>query len=786
MPEGKQIPPFYLIDKVVKDYLRCEGWGGGDDKALFTIGENYYNFDKGKEPRICLQVPSYSRETLTTVVDYLVKIDFLLKLLQQGVIDNFEGKSLFNIFAFDPAHLSKTKKRLLNFQKANSNQVFFEGATVRARDRFLPVFVTEQLSDRVTNEITYKSFNFFDAIVNNGMLRHATEIDLKNSITLILEGGKALPKTTLKTLILSQHSVSSDLQTSIKELKSLNISNVITVRYPYSQRVDSRIYRVLGHQVKRFDLCLRERMFFGDLQSHDLILTQAELNREESFDAKTLLASFQIIDTDHPARIDEIFAELRSLWVTEGFNPYKTPFPTKWLMCINTRRKLEWWVAQYKIDFPSVKGSILSLVTELIGLLYEQNWWSGQENELRGSNVVIPNSNTFPVVVNVLFQYLSDYATSVQFSDDSKIYKFPESLRCYDALNLNFILNCDSQIRKAKIQFFIPDFFLLRVRPFFLVKIWDKMIEARFGGARVFQVTSPSGPDQAERTILLQHIAIQLRRYNKRFANNVVEDDVDQLLSESDAELTDSEVSEIVAERYEAVGDDRDLVITANDNTEFKLKSGSRVLVDEMGRMVTTVAGVMSEGSRFFPVSLLSQHINAAHLANKMSTVPASAIGWTKELHDQQQLVPSLFQHLKARGLSILETTFNHSYTTVKAEEFFLPRRYSDWQLICDFLQIKQVAEAWNSYKCRKDLNQLRKVYVEVIEILFDRGILGVNVDDETIEKISMVMDQINEGHENLNDRHKYARQLVMEITSKIELKTVKAIVKITQSHEHI
>ena len=785
MIEVKQIPSFYYFDKVVKDYLKYRGMVGCDDNVLFTIGEKYHSFIHAQGSRLTLHVPWYSRNAVSTVVEYLVKLDLLYKLVVEKPIQNYEGMALFNIFS-DGSQFPKSRRRLLTFNKSHSNLLFFDGDTTIVRDRFFPVFITSQLQDRSHDEAIHEAFYFFDAIVNNGLLKQASLLDLSKDLALILNAGEITGSEGLKTKILSMAQVKGGFAKALNQLKNLDIFNVIAIRYPYSQSIDSRIFKAMPDKTKRFDLILRERIFFSDVQNHDLILTRGELYRERGFDVKSLLNSYQIINTEHSKRIDEIILELRGLWITEGFNPYKTPFPTKWLLCVNRNRDLEWWTEQYQKDFPGVKGSLLNLVFELIRLLYEYDWWANQQSHLTGSNVVIPNSNLFPAVVNVLFEHLSNIAASVHFSDDQRLQDFPANLVCYDALNVNLVLNCDRQIQKSRIRFIIPDFFHYRMSPFFLLVVWDKITQARFGGARQSYGSLINESNQIERKQLLAQLAVQFSSYKKRFFEKESGDEVVQDGShDNETDLFDSEVSEIISQRYESVEDfDAELTISATDGTDFKLKGSSRILLEEMGRLVTAKACLIIVGSRFFPIGLVSKHVNAIHLADRMSAIPLTALRWTVELSNRRKREPALFQNLKARGLSILEATFKNSYLSDGEDDFFVPRRYSDWQLICDFLQIKSVAEAWNSFKCRRNLNALREVYVEIIEILFDEGEFGINVDDELVERIASIMDRINGGHEDGDDRHKYARSLIIEITRKIELKTVKAIINKKSTYE--
>ncbi|HTF21595.1 MAG TPA: hypothetical protein VK658_26130 [Chryseolinea sp.] len=705
-----------------------------------------------------------------------------------------DGTCLFNIFEFEGNRSpSRVWNRTLPFVERMGSTLFFENVTIAGKSRFVPLFVKEEVK-RSHDIAVQRAFLLFSSIVKAGCLNRNVVISLFEELTLVLTAGSFLDRDWLKMKVIAMGVMmdSSSIGEVIGDIRNASISNVISIRYPYRQTIDSRVFRAISTEGKRFDLILRNRLFFKDVLKHDIILTRAEALGVSEFDIDSLLMSYSISLTEHSEDLALAIQELKEIWSTEGFNPYRTPFPSKWFLFVNPENNVGWWKAEYQIQFPAVKGNVKELVLRIIELLHNLDWWKLQRSAIAGRNVVIPRMRQFPAAAESLYGHLLPIAASVCYSDDPKVLNMePGDFIAFDAINTGFIMNSEPRILQRTIKFVIPDFLYYGIFPYFLLNAWDYWCQARIGGARRYYTEDYETLEDlcnTQRKRLAKLLYKGLNSYRARFRKKVEESDAapGSNLYE-DFEMTESEVVEEVSERSDLDGEERDteFTIVATDGSKFTLRGDTSVLLEAHGHLITTRACLVTEHSRFFPIEQITKYVDVKHLAEKMARMPTEALTWTDRMHKRNSSERDVYLSLKSRGLSILESTFNSNYIALdfggNEDEFFLPRRYSDWEIICDFLEIKRGAEAWNAHKCRSNINLLRDCYIEIIGLLFSENAFGLSIDEAVVESVAKLLDQISAEVEGPEERMHRAVKVIYGISEHIALKQAMTITKSIQ-----
>src|SRR5207237_1369896 len=122
------------------------------------------------------------------------------------------------------------------------------------------------------------------------------------------------------------------------------------------------------------NITLKNRLDFEEIDESGLYLLPIELRNDDNF--LNIFPNYEIIETRQDQVLYENLKELRQEWSSYNFQTYLTPFPGNWFLCINRRENLDFWITQYKKDFPAVKGTILQKIFNLIELIYSINWLS--------------------------------------------------------------------------------------------------------------------------------------------------------------------------------------------------------------------------------------------------------------------------------------------------------------------------------------------------------------------------------------------------------------------------
>lgn len=788
MDAVNQIRPieFLQIHEIVLGALDSRQIKYEPKQILQIVGEWFYKFLNSKEERLSLKVPYFSEDLIGPVVEYLTYLDLLTKLLQSQRPLQFEGTALFDFFRYN--HNDKSSDCYLRFDRSQNSTLFFGEDTIVSQNRLLPVFKYEQLNANFNNAID-DAFHLFTSLASSKIVNRPILIDVQSNLSLWISKSLNFGSSKLLSSSISSVSIKNDdeLGNALDELESRDIKRTIICKYPFHSNIDSRIYSEFKGRSKQFEVTFKTRLYYDEISKDDIVLVVDELGEFRNESIFNYLRSFKVVATSHSAELYLELQDLKSEWRSSNFNRYKNPFPAKWFMCIHQKEELLFWKNQYQLDFPEIKGILLSRVLKIIELLYELNWSEKYLQANKSTVVMISRSNLFREVLDSFKTQLSAKFQTVEYLEEAMPLQagLKNEVIILDSFNTLLLSNIGRSVKEANLNVVTPDFLYYNHQPFVKYHIAKYQYEALINGSRSLFDQSHSQNLKywtEQRAKLLKEIVQELNSYRKNYLQPVIAEprDGDLALEENeDSILLEEEVIDLISERERSLTDVKssaDITVKTDEGNEFILKPNSKVLIEEKGYILNTRASVLKAGMYFLPLSEVSRIVVESKLEEKMASIPKNALSWKQSLYSRHQVQSNLFRSLENQGLSITERTFNNDWLNQKFDsndEFHLPRSFRDWKIVCDYLKIDEVAEAWRFHKCHGDLRSLKRAYSELIVYLNDESNYGFNVDTKVLEKVAEIF-ELNTGiKEDPLERLQIAKSVIIEITKRFDLQKI-------------
>lgn len=784
---------FEKLNEVVLESLKRRNDSLKDIDVLILIGKWYLRFIESSEEQISLKVPHFNENLKQTVIEYLVALDLLIKLYELPPLQSFEGTELFDVFSYTHDQDSYTRRRKeygIPFKKAVNDEYLFGDEIIVSKERFLPVFKKGTVKSH--KDAIYDAFNLFQAIVMHDLINHPVLIDLEKDLSFLLMRAPFFHHTKLLVECISSKDINSDDDRDeiLDEVGKKLIKRSLIYRYPYHKNVDNVISNEISERGKQFEVDLKTRFSYEEIEKYEIYLLPGEEKLIEDAESLISLPSYEIIDTNHCTQIFRDMAELRDLWKTTEFNIYSTPYPAKWLMCIHKGQNLDFWRKQFRKDYPLVNGRILQVVNNLIDLVYELDWMSQSLPKERSAKCFIPGLNIFPKVLDSLEDFLLNrYDNIYEFK-----YPLPE---LKPEINNVIILDPFNKITLSNItrdqclgvKVIVPDFVFFNYQPFMkyiLVKYQFGALLEGFRSRMDIKYYNYSIKWQKVKSDLLNEGKKKLGTYQKKYLSKeefklYSEENYEQIQDLSDLERSEEELFENIQNKERKVKLVKgNIHIITTDSRNFVLAPGSSILMVENGYIIKTLAALLAPGIKFLPISEVTKMIDRSYILDKLATMPRDAMRWKHLLYTEVKRNKSVFSMLSKKGLSVSERTFINDYLdsekTVKDLKFSLPRSRNDWKVVCNYLGISEVDEAWRCHKCKGDLNKLKKAYSEIIQYLSDTANYGVNLDQDVINDVADIFEKATGIIEEEPERSREAKSIINMIIGQLEFMTVKVL----------
>lgn len=736
-------------------------------------------FIRSEEKRLILNLPFYDYKDQLSISYYFYYYYLAYDIVHSEPVKEFNGYALFDIFGLSRYYESPSNLYVLPFLKEEENVLYFGNDTVLQKNNFMPIFNETDLRGLTPSDESMMSdlFILFSEIAKAHIISNPIKINLQGDAYVFVSKTKLLTSNKLIVCIPSEEYNLDDLDELLTNLETRNFGASLFVGFPGKRSINPTLYNEFIQKTKTCEIYFNKRFSYSEIEDYDIMV----LPKEDTLDISTFLTealeSLSIFRTEHAKTIIDGMRELKIKWGEKKFNPYKTPFPSRWMLFVRHEYTIEHWIELYKNDFPEVDGETLQNVISVMKLIYEINWVDKYFVDKIGASILITDSRIFPDVVSGFYRFI-EQKYNVNIIDSKQVDKENE-LILVDSFNL--INLCNVALQGKNIQFVIPDFLYFNHVPQLKNHFISYFTNAILSGLRSkldpsYAANKNIALDLANKEV--RNSKLELKSYYDRFglsdqSNN--SKDNEQLVAET--ELDYDEISSRVRMRESKVKNaSKYLVVTTDDDQRFDLRFNSEVLIKEGGVVIGARALSLTEGLEFLPKSEVTKSIDQNALASRLSAISEQARNWKVNMHSKYQESNDLYNQLKLMGLSVQEGTFVNDYTSTTSAELGLPRSKRDWQIVCEILKIEDFKESWRNHKCKGDYNRLKKAYLEIISILTNSEINGVDVDDDILEQIRQIFLRHTGIADDEFDGLEEAQEIVENISREIKLLKVKKI----------
>jgi hypothetical protein len=756
---------------------------------LRSIGFSYLKFLCSNETEASIKFPFYSDTFLMSALEYLLSLDLLVKILSKPRLETFTETYLFDAFNYVGIDEKPPKDYFIQFSKKQGEALFFGDDILVSQDRFVPLFKFSDVpSSDQTSSIEY-AFSLFSVIARMGLRHGPVLIDLDKDLTLFLSKAITLNGGLLAHSV-SQRAIDANdnLDETLDRLEKLDITNSITIKYPYNTSVDSRILREFP-AIKKFELCLKTRTHYNEIESNELILLKREI---EGLDLKIedSISNFEILDTQHAPALFDALGALKIAWREANLNPYKSPYPAKWFLCVNKSESLDFWKKAFVVDFPLVTGMLLHKVNEIIELIYEIDWTDYLVPDF-DAIAIVPKSNIFPEVFNSFHSRLKSKFRRVFVYIDQLPYKTFENRRVviFDPFNKVLFANLGEIIETARLNVVCPDFLYFSHQPFTKLFLSQYQYDALNKGARTWyeeNVTTYQVKWEKVKNSIVKSSIAELKNYRKKYTTPSIQESpearsiqqFDTSVEESFDEINETEAIEFVERGGIGVVKSSAMIeITNQAGRVYHLKPEEPILLEVNSHVISTTAKNALSGLNFAAISEIDKTIDKSLIANKMAVISNQGLNWKHELYVRSQAHPGLFNTL---GLSISKNTFDKDYLNPVpvsgVQELHLPRAIMDWEIVGDYLGIKDVETVWTFHKCRGNINNLKRAYRSIIDYISANRLYGQHLDPAALEEIAQLFEEHVGVTESESERISIAKSITAQITKQLSLQEIMSV----------
>jgi hypothetical protein len=361
------------IHEVVLEVLNLQG---EHSAFLKVVGKWYYNFLQSPDEKFTLHIPKYEEELIKMAYTYIRLFSLSYRLINRPELTDFENTCLFNVFEYNKrrTHFLNNAKPTIDFVKQEGELLYWSDNVLISKDRFIPVFIKEQIEDYYWDDI-YNTFKLFKIIDNNGLINHPVLINLVEDLCLCLSTGEKITAdefVQFKSINWNPKVFTQDDAIKIEdELLSQDFTHQLSVKYPYHKNIHSYLLDV---GKKRMCLVFNSRFYYQNIVDTDIYLLPKELHENELL-FEDFFSKFKILNTNHGLTLFKALNEFRIAWRAYEFNKFTSPFPKYWFLFINQSIPKDEWFEMFKTDYPDVSvRPIISSVKVLIDLIHDLNW----------------------------------------------------------------------------------------------------------------------------------------------------------------------------------------------------------------------------------------------------------------------------------------------------------------------------------------------------------------------------------------------------------------------------
>lgn len=785
------ITPFSKFHETVLGALASKQVPIANPYSLETVGKWFHAFVQTKEPSLTVRVPSFDEASQTSYIEYIILANLLFKTLNKPRVSQFEGTALFDLFKYLSG--KKNGDLSLPYRTQQKLHVAFGSDTLLSTTRFSPLFRAEQLLAGVHNNAIFDAFHLFSSITKTNLLEWPVLIDLERDLTIFIARAYQLPSQRLLTVTTKTVNFKNDSQLDdyLTAIRGADFTQLIMYKSPYNSTISS-VFRTQLGRARHFEVIFNTRLHYFDIKASEVVLRPSEIHAVSESEVQPLLDSVQVVTTDHRKDLYEKLINLKDAWA--GFdNRFKTPFPAKWLMCINPDRHVDYWIARYRMDFPAVHDMLLQGVEEIIRELHKLNWPALLKSENARASVIVPNSTLYSEVVTSFRNYCQGLFQRV--IDPVELMRgegITDDIIVLDPFNITMLSNLTHLTKKYKIKIIVPDILYYTHIPYLKYHIARHQFDPAVLGLRSVLDANYKQSETAWHANR-KHVLTTIREGSNAYLSSIgVNKDV--VIDEREPEVDfipegslEHEISERAGEKEARLKSEnvRLILVKTTLGTEYSFNPSTKVLFRDLGYLLTGSAALLEPGMQFIPLGEITTDLDRQTLVNKLASMPQQALSWKEQLKERSTSVTHLYNLLQKQGLSISLNRFSQNWQendyNQLTGEFHLPRSYKDWTIVCQYLNIVEIERAWDCHRCRANQNAIKRAYTQILQLLSDYETFGVNTDDHILEQVTAIF-QAETGMSDVDpdqERLAHARSVVRSITANLalhEISTVKQI----------
>ncbi len=775
---------FYKIHNI-----SIEAIGIDNDLRLEIIGKWYLKFLISDEEELILTLPKYDFEFIAVTYSYLQNISLCYSLLFKVELSNFQDTSLFDIFSYKTTNANHFHDYILNYDCIKNNRIVWANGTMTDSNNFLPVFKTAQLNSKKTLDKVYNSFQLFKIIRKHELIKYPILIDFEEDISLFFNCiGQNLAKELISEMIVSSNNKMDDDDAADLELelKEKDIARRINIKFPYSKRQHKYLVDI-GN--KRFDIVFNNRFFYHDISKNDIFLLPRELGNNQNQLLNNV--DFNIVSTNHSSSLFKLLQDFKTNWRNLDLNKFIAPFPKYWFLFINKGLPKEKWLNQFLEDYPSLANKpIIRQIEKIISELHDLNWI---EKLINTNNVKI----LFPELKGLrkkrlsnAFNSFKNYVTTINpdiiFIDENTSYDYNaySNLLLLDAFNIIELVNVQQNSKQNNLTVLVPDFIYFNYQPWIKYHLFDFQSSTLFNQARNalddnFEFNKSN--NDLIRTNLIREIKTEIKAYNKKYEIEIEDPIIEeiQLEQNEDIELLNAEEIAILPLQVD-ITNSFILNITTTQGDEFNILSNDMILL-QRDSIIKSPAKALKEGDFFLLNKDLNSLISSDKFFNKLVEVPSRVRTYQNELF----AYPNIFKILKSKGVSYIgQTYFEKKYLVpinhLNDPTFRVPRRKSDWLIICKLLSIdhSDMNIGFIAYYGRTKRNRLVEIYKSVINLFLENEYFGMTGNETILNQIQKIVDESHDvfAQDKYYDSHEIASSIASSIIHELKFREVKKL----------